>query len=192
MQKTYEILKDIVKFNPAITHFSLRLYKNIERSVWTPDTEVQYEWISVKDISNIESYIQKHELENWTIGLTNLVMTGRGIQYLLMLDYSVPQSIENEKQLYSKLSVFNKSGDVDYKLAGYLIKTDKSYHYLGKYITTQENFINFLGSSLLFRHTDQSIFIVDDRWLGHSLKKKFATIRISRKNESHPIVIREI
>lgn len=193
MKKTYKILSEISNCNSSITHFLFRLYKKEQRSVWIPDIESQYQWISVQDLSGIESIILDFEQNDWTVGLTSIVMTSSGIQYLLMLDYSIEHDPKIEEELFLKLNLFNKSGDVEYRMDGYLIKTNKSYHYLGKYITSEESFVNFLGSALLFRHADQSFFIVDDRWLGHSLKKKFGTIRIGKKYEGeYPFVIKEI
>ena len=127
------------------------------------------------------------------IGLTSMVMTEKGIQSLLMLDYSLPQSTKAEKEISEKISIYNQSGDAPYRMEGFLIRTNDSYHYLGKHITSKENFIHFLGSALLFRENNQTNFVVDDRWLGHSLKKGFGTIRIGKKDgKEFPLVIDEI
>lgn len=152
----------------------------------------EYHWISIDQLDAIQSFITSVEKDGWMVGLASTVMTSNGISHLLMLDFSIPVSEESKEQLAWRLETFNKSGDVSYKLDGYLIQTGNSYHYLGKYIANESDFINFLGSSLLFRHADQNHFVVDDRWLGYTLKRNFGTIRIGKKNGEYPIIICEI
>lgn len=193
MAKTYEIIPQIASFNQSITHFCLRLYKSVTGLAATPDDEFQYEWIKVESAANIAQLISDYESKGWVISLTSMVMTTEGIQHLLMLDYLVDHSRSAENDITLKLSEFNQSGDVPYKLDGYLIQTNNSYHYLGKYITTESNLINFLGSALLFRHSERGeTYIVDDIWLGRSIKRRFCAIRLSQKEGLFPEVIREV
>lgn len=193
MSSTYELLPKIAEINPSITHFQLRLYKHtIGQGIESFKVDSEYHTVSITDLEKVASIIQSFEDKGWMVGLTSKVITTSGTQHLLMLDFSIPISKESENQIIEKMEIFNKSGDISYKLDGYLIQTTNSYHYLGKHITGEHNFIHFLGSSLLFRHADQSYFVVDDRWLGYSLKRNFGTIRIGRKNGNIPLVIKEL
>ena len=192
MPRTYEILAGIAALNPSVTHFLLRLYGKSPRPIAEPESGIRYEWLHKDSLQDLFLKIGEWQDEGFAVGLTSIVMTERGIQYLLMLDYSLAPAPENEEELAAKLSTFNASGDVNYRMEGYLIQSNRSYHYIGKYVTTEENFINFLGSALLFRHTDQTGFVVDDRWIGHSLKKKFGTVRLGAKDGYYPRVIREV
>jgi hypothetical protein len=193
MKPTYQVLENIFKLNPNITHFSLRLYRHITgEGLKSYMLRSEYRYINVDELDNLEKLIELYESEGWSVGLMSVVQTAIGTKHLLMLDFAIPISKHSEDEIFSKISIFNKSSDVSYSLDGYLIKTNKSYHYLGKYIVNESDFINFLGSSALFRHIDQSGFVIDDRWLGYTLKRNFATIRIGHKEGILPIVIREI
>jgi len=189
--KTYELLQEILDLNQGITHFSLRLYHNKISLLNTDDVDFRYEWFSISKIPKIKEMIDGYENEGWSVGLTSMVMTTEGIQHLLMIDFLADHSTAVEGDLIWKLSTFNQSNDVPYKLDGYLIKTNNSYHYLGKHITTQENFINFLGSALLFRHSGEN-YVIDDIWLGRSIKRRFGAIRLGKKEEIYPEVISEV
>ena len=191
--KSYEIISIVAKSNPSITHFLLRIYKKTQNIFKDVAGDFSYEWLEVANIKNIETKIQEIESNGNMIGLTSMVMTEKGIQSLLILDYSLPQSSGAEKEIIEKISAYNQSDDASYRMDGFLIRTNASYHYLGKYITSKENFIHFLGSALLFRENGQTNFVVDDRWLGHSFKKGFGTIRIGKKDgKEYPSVIKEI
>ncbi|MDB5259100.1 MAG: hypothetical protein JWO73_308 [Candidatus Taylorbacteria bacterium] len=196
MKKTYEILGEMLKLNPSITHLCLRLYESKTGLAATHDDAFRYEWISTdlaSDVSEISALISEFEKEGWTVGLASMVMTTEGIMHLLMLDYLVAPSANAEGDLAWKLSTFNQSGDVNYRMDGYLIRTKNSYHYLSKYITTEANFINFLGSALLFRHSEEGeSHIVDDIWLGRSIKRRFGTIRLGKKEGIYPTVASEV
>ena len=191
--KSYQIVREIADINPSINNFLLRCFKHTLGALSDAKGDVYYEWFDSG--TSEESLLEKInflESNGWIVGLTNIVMTQHGMEYLPMLDYSVTHSIETQTELLEKISLFNKSGDVPYKMDGYLIKTNNSYHYLGLHLMTKENFVNFLGSSLLFRHSDQKHFVVDDRWLGHTLKKGFGTIRIGKKEGIYPEVVGKI
>lgn len=190
---SYQLLFAIAEVNPELTHFVLRLYKNTLNPFIDTKGDFSYAWISVFTLDDLERKIEAYEEEGYLVSLTSIVMTTRGLQSLLMLDFSVPKSDEAKADIISKISTFNTSGDVLYKINGWLIETNTSYHFLGKHTTSQENFRNFLGSSLLFRHKDQNYFIVDDRWLGHQLKKGYGSIRIGHKERGEfPKVVAEI
>ena len=190
---SYQLLTSIAEANPTITHFLLRLYKQTLNPFINHKDDFSYDFVSIDTLDTIEQKILTYESQGYMVGLTSIVMTIRGIQSLLLLDFSVPQSPEAEQELCTKIHTFNTSGDASYKMDGWLIQTNVSYHYLGLYITSQENFRHFLGSSLLFRHKDQKHFIVDDRWLGHQLKGGYGAIRIGHKDGvEYPKVVREI
>lgn len=171
--RTYENLPVILEKNPEILYFVLRLYRDTSGALSDSQDSVEYYFLGRKEIDDIFRVIEKYEASGWTVGLTSLVMTENGMKHLLMLDFSVPPSKEAEDSLIWRINTFNQSEDVPYKMNGYLIRTKASYHYLGMYLTSEENLLNFFGSSLLFRHSDEQRFVTDDRWLGHSIKRKF-------------------
>lgn len=190
---SYQLLRSIAETNPSLTHFLLRLYKQTLNPFVDRKGDFSYVFIGVDDLEKVEEIILNYENQGFMVGLTSIVMTTRGMQSLILLDFSIEQSKEVEKELVDKLTIFNQSGDISYRLDGWLIKTNASYHYLGKYMTSQENFRHFLGSSLLFRHKDQKHFVVDDRWLGHQLKRGYGSIRIGHKSDvDYPSLLIEI
>jgi hypothetical protein len=191
VKKTYELLSEICSANPSMTHLCLRLYKTDKTLLEVEDEAFRYEWISVAAVPQIAEIIADFEREQWYVGLTSMVMTTTGVQHLLMLDYLIDHSPHIEHELALKLAEFSQSGDVAYNLAGWLITTNNSYHYLSKFVTTEENFINFLGSALLFRHSEENN-IIDDIWLGRSVKRRFGAIRLGQKEGVYPTVICEV
>ena len=191
-ETTVDILAEIAELNPEVTHFMLRQYHHALGSFRDPKDTFSYEWISVASLHLVRERIARCDAAGHSIGVANMVMTDKGLRYLLMLDYSIPISPSAEAELADKLSLFMASGDAPYRMDGYLLQTNSSYHYLGTYVTTQEQFVNFLGSALLFRHAENSGFVVDDRWLGHSLKKGFGTVRIGNKAGRVPVVVRAV
>jgi hypothetical protein len=151
---SYELLSTIAEANPNVTHFVVRLYKNGLNPFFDIKGDFEYEWISVASLINFGKKIEEYEDLGYLVGLASIVMTTHGLQSLLVLDFSVSKSEAARRDILSKLTLFNTSNDVSYSVDGWLIETNTSYHFLGKYITSQENFRNFLGSSLLFRHKD--------------------------------------
>jgi hypothetical protein len=156
------------------------------------DDSVEYHFLKKTEIAHVFDRIEAYEAAGWTVGLTSLVMTQNGMKHLLMLDFSIPLSKEAEENLSERIKIFNQSGDVDYRMDGFLIRTNVSYHYLGAYVTSEESLLNFFGSSLLFRHSNETGFVTDDRWLGRSIKRKFGVLRLGKKNDVYPELIREI
>lgn len=192
IMNSYELLSQVTASNPSITHFLLRMYKRGTNLFLDKKENFSYQWVRTDELDQVENHIQQFESQGFMVALTSIVMTEQGIQSLILLDFAVAQSAEVEQELVNKISTFNQSGDVNYRMDGWLIKTNASYHYLGNYVTSQENFRNFLGSALLFRHKDQGHFVVDDRWMGHQLKRGYGTIRIGQKEGMFPQVIAEI
>jgi hypothetical protein len=190
---SHQLLQKIAEGNPALTFFVLRMYKHSLNPFVSKKGDFSYLFINADELDVLEAKIVEYETQGFMVGLSSMIMTTSGIRSLLLLDFSVPHSQEAEKELIEKISTFNQSGDIPYRLDGWLIKTNTSYHYLGKHIASPENFRHFLGSSLLFRHKDQKHFVVDDRWLGHQLKRGYGTMRIGNKaGNDYPKVISEI
>lgn len=190
---TYQLLKEITEINQTISHFLLRFYKQTLNPFINKKEDFSYMFLLTEEIESIESLIQEYENKGFMVGLTSMVMTTRGIQALPLLDFSIEKSPEAKEEIIEKITTFNSSGDISYKLDGWIIETNNSYHYLGKYITSQENYRHFLGSSLLFRHKEQDNFVVDDRWTGHQLKQGYGAIRIGNKTgNDYPVVVSEI
>lgn len=192
MKPSYLVLRDIAESNPLISHFMVRLYRQTPDIFNYDKSNFSYLFVSVDQIDSLETIINDYENQDYMVALMSTVMTTKGIRSLLMLDFSLPKSKQAEQEIIQKIRDFNNSGDINYKLDGWLIETNNSYHYIGKYITVSENFRNFLGSSLLFRHKEQSLFVVDDRWLGHQLKHDFGSIRIGKKEGNYPLIVCEI
>ncbi len=187
--ESYKLLEKISQLNPSVTHFLLRLYKTNLNPFIDKKGDFSYEWISVENLDAIGEKILEYESKSFLVGLSSIVMTETGIQSLLFLDFCIDQSESIEKDLQRKINFLEKSNELKYSIKGWLIKTNESYHFLGMTITSPENFIHFLGVSLLFREKNQPV-LVDDRWLGHSLKKRYATIRLGHKeNQNYPCVI---
>jgi len=109
---------------------------------------------------------------------SSLKLADGSIRHLPMLDFHCPASSEN-------LSLV---GEVVRKLAvgnGFVLKSNKSYHFYGRELLTANELKRFLGRALLFAP------VVDRAWIAHQLIESACALRISanRGEGTWPFVV---
>jgi hypothetical protein len=67
---------------------------------------------------------------------------------------------------------------------GFLVETDKSYHFYGTKLLEEKELVEFLGRALLFAP------IVDRAWISHQLIELCCALRISsRQPDGKPLAV---
>ena len=90
------------------------------------------------------------------------------IKHIPMMDFHCPVSAYSADIVQFVASQFNV-GD------GFLVETDKSYHFYGSELLDQKALVEFLARALLFTP------IVDRAWISHQLIELCCALRISSR-----------
>ena len=99
-------------------------------------------------------------------------------RHIVLLDFHLPKQPENIVCAESVLKILG--------LTGYLLETNKSYHFISDRTVSEQDLKNVLYRALLFSP------IIDKNWIAHQLLEGSCTLRITAKDGSLPQVIREI
>lgn len=99
-------------------------------------------------------------------------------RHIVLLDFHLPKQLENIACAESVLKLLG--------LKGYLLETNKSYHFIGDSTVSEQDLKNVLYRALLFSP------IIDKNWIAHQLLEGSCTLRITAKDGSLPQVIGKI
>jgi hypothetical protein len=99
-------------------------------------------------------------------------------RHIVLLDFHLPKQPENIVCAESVLKLLG--------LKGYLLETNKSYHFIGDSTISEHDLKIVLYRALLFSP------IIDKNWIAHQLLEGSCTLRITAKDGSLPQVISEI
>ena len=120
--------------------------------------------------------ISKLELKfkNRMIGVKSLIKTKGGLNaHLPMIDFHCPVTSSNTQNVREIIKQLN--------LAGYLINSGKSYHFIGRHHIDLCEMGKFLGRALLFTP------FVDRAWVAHQLIQSYCVLRVSAQPKyDHP------
>lgn len=181
---TLEIGRVIVDKTPQIQKVHLRYYYYVPEK---PSGEEEK-----THIVDRQTFLHTTEVENligilepgWNIAFDSQVEDQEGkILQLPMLDLALrksPENLERTKQRLKKIIVPNFG-------EGFILETNKSYHFFGERPMSQENWYKFLGLSLLtsivtVTPDDQPNIhemVADYRYIGHSLIRNSTGLRIT-------------
>jgi len=136
---------------------------------------------AVEDWQILESArLNVESLRNLVMGVTSgeiitvssrVCLNDGGTGHIPMLDFHCPISRENQNLVVSILKHMNVCD-------GFILNSDKSYHFYGKSLLTDEELVKFLGCSLLWSP------IVDRAWIAHQLIEASCALRISPKSQN--------
>ena len=115
---------------------------------------------------------------NEALGISSRVVTGNGVRHLAMMDFCSPKSEKNEEILVSSLRRIGAK-------AGVIVDSGRSYHYYGWELMTVEQWMSFMGLSLLLAP------LTDSRYIGHRLADGESRLRIFSPTRPQPVVRRE-
>lgn len=122
-----------------------------------------------------EKYLQNlanEALGNRMLALSSLVKLHDGSQrHLPMLDFHIPISPESLRLVCAVVRELHMG-------EGFVLETDRSYHFYGGCLLKQDELARFLGRALLFAP------IVDRSWIAHQLIESACALRISPRGEN--------
>lgn len=112
-------------------------------------------------------------------GINSLVTLQDGTKaHLPLLDFHLPIQAQN---LDCIAEIIRNLG-----MSGYILETNKSYHFYGKSLLSEEELINFLSMALLYAP------VIDKNWIAHQLLERSCTLRISPKAGKTPTLVLEV
>lgn len=118
-------------------------------------------------IQNIEKFFSTVN-EKWGLGVASLVTVGDEKLHIPMMDFHCEASDDNLKRIKEFLFFIGQE-------EGAILASGRSFHYYGADLLNQNDWLNFLGDCLLFSD------YAGKRYVAHSLKKGYCTLRISIK-----------
>jgi hypothetical protein len=173
-----DVLSRIVQLNPEIE--SVNLWKYSYVPLQTEERGDGQVWLTKDEV--LEN-ARIHELvgaltdtEQLAIGSKVKMALGK-IQHIPLMDFNVSKSPENTKLVIKRLKYIGFEH-------GWILETEKSYHYWGISLIPDEEWADFMGRSLLTSivHDRANIqLIADTRYIGHSLRRGCNTIRLSTR-----------
>jgi len=127
--------------------------------------------------NEIHDFLSEIESKNeyWTLSSKVKLKNGESAHFFF-LDYHIPISDSNEilcAQIANKL-----------QMKGYLLDSGKSYHFYSENLISEEKLIENLARALMFAP------IVDRAWIAHQLIERRCCLRISKKYDRLPLVLR--
>ena len=86
--------------------------------------------------------------------------------HIPMMDFAL-KSPEGREAVVATMKGISPGG-------GIVLQTENSYHFYGTELLDLEEWLKFLGKSLLFQG------VIDDRYIGHRLREGFSVLRLTR------------
>ncbi len=109
---------------------------------------------------------------------SEVVLVKGGVRHIPMLDFHIPCRQANTDVVREVCGLLGKPG--------YILSSGQSYHFIGKYLFSYVDMIDFMARALLFAP------ITDGIWIAHQLQYKSCSLRIGRKNGVYPELICEV
>lgn len=135
------------------------------------------EKIKTKDIRKIESFLNSNPDKNLSLNSEVNLKNGM-IKHFFLLDFHIYPSENNLKIITSVLAALN--------LHGYILNSGESYHFISKNLYKEKNLIDLLAKSLLFSP------IIDRAWIAHQLLERSCSLRVGKKHDKSPTVIKKV
>jgi hypothetical protein len=135
-----------------------------------------------------DDFLNKKYLESLTnnlppeanLGIFSKVKTiNNRYKYLPLVDLDYPKSKEHIKQI---INMFRKE-EIKH---GWLVETQKSYHYYSDRLLSYKEWVNFYGKCLCTSivHSRENIEqLADTRYIGHTLRKGGAVLRFTNNSD---------
>lgn len=171
----FEVFQHIVELNEHIDQVFLRKYVYVPLQFDAYSEEVvalsRLDAFDTKKLANIISTLPT----DFQLGVNSEVRLRSGVYaHIPMMDFNIPRSASGISTLIERLRKANIR-------KGWILETEASYHYYGVDLLTQKEWMGFMGTCLLTSivHSRGNIEqVADSRYIGHSLKRGFNTLRI--------------
>jgi hypothetical protein len=201
VRSAYEVVADVVSFNPAIETVNLVSYEESStwRDVLPPGedapvplllkgleqdrrprvlTKVPRLDVAAEKLREIAASLGEHRL----LGICSTVrLVGGRSLHIPMMDFMCASSPSNLELLTSLLGNLRLG-------RGCLLDSGRSYHYYGFRLLSEEDWQRFMGRCLLMSG------FADDRYIGHQLVDGHCVLRLSsgKLKAQVPLVVAEL
>ncbi|HNP22605.1 MAG TPA: hypothetical protein PKM63_22190 [Panacibacter sp.] len=131
------------------------------------------EIIDIPDIYQFNFFLEQkiNSLrEREELSFSSRVSVNNEIFHIPMIDFSDA----NDEQLFYGVSKLQETFNFDF----YLFSSGRSFHAYVDALLPEKEWRKFLGELLLLNNRKENN-IVDSRWIGHSIKQEFSSLRLS-------------
>jgi hypothetical protein len=97
-------------------------------------------------------------------------------RHILLLDFHIPENSSNQIIVEKVLEILN--------LKGYLLRSGRSYHFIGEQLISTYRLISIISKCLFFTP------IIDKSWIAHQLVDKSCSLRFTKKNGIFPTLLK--
>lgn len=174
----HEVIKEILRLNPDIDAIQFTTYNYIFQAI-AKDRQEPHFWLDRDGILKgkaLEKQIAELP-EGYDLGIHSLVKMKDGSEkYLSLIDFKLSPSPEN-------LEIIKERMKKIVGIEGFILETDKSYHFYGINPVDFDDWIDFcarcLLTSLVKDEGKTIIDVVSTRYIGHCLLRRANVLRIS-------------
>ncbi len=179
---TLEVARGIVGDNKRIGRVNLRWYYYVPNTVPEISRTSSWDRKDFLDVGKLGGEIEKLG-SGWNIAFDSKCEDAEGnFLYLPMMDLALDKSPENLQRTQQRLRDIIKP---DFG-GGVILETNASYHFLGDSLISHDDWLRFLGASLLTGIINVSPdgksnheSVADNRYIGHSLLRGTTGLRIT-------------
>lgn len=178
-----EVIIEILKNNPKIIKVAFRRYFYIPQVVAKEKSKQDVPF----ELDTNENFTRKLDEEIRSINpdqnlaiFSRVTLVDGSFAHIPMMDFRLSRSPQNVSLLRERLNKITNEKE------GYILESDKSYHYYGmRLIRTQNEWLEFMANCLLtsvFQGEGKPFLeIADSRYIGHRLLEGGCALRISAK-----------
>ncbi len=178
-----EVFREVARENRSITKFRFRIF------TYTPqkfdETKNTNFWISKRD------FLKTNTVDQLIYSLEQCQLLGIDSEtqkmhcdnvHIPMMDFNIGKSDKGLEILIERLEKANVSN-------GWILESGKSYQFIGCNLLSSEEWIDFMGTSLLTSIVHKNDCghrveqVADPRYIGHSLRRGCNTLRVSSNTE---------
>ena len=153
--------------------FSIRILDSVLNS----HAKREKQFVSRETLLNTE-FLEKLQFGSENYAISSQLETKDGNRrHLLLLDFHIPETENNQLIVEKVLELLGVK-------KGYLLRSGKSYHFIGSDLITTYGLISFISRCLFFTP------IVDKSWIAHQLIEKSCSLRFTEKKGLYPSVIK--
>lgn len=155
--------------------FSERILNNVLNS----HAKRQKQYISRETLLETNFFKKNQFLtENYAINSEIQTIDGKR-RHILLLDFHIPEGDSNQTIVEKVLALIHAKN-------GYLLRSGKSYHFIGNNLISTYRLISLVSKCLFFTP------IVDKSWIAHQLLDKSCSLRFTKKRDIYPTLIKTI
>lgn len=175
-----DVIKVILKDNPLILELNFWAYCYVPLS--HDERGRNPFWLTREQIlrDGILGQIEGNMEESEQLAISSKVrLVSEETAHLPMMDFEIGKDEAGLTKVKTRLKQVGIAN-------GYILESGKSYHFYGRDVLSQEQWLDFMGKCLLTSivHTRENIEqVADPRYIGHSLRRGCNTLRVTSRGE---------